>query len=590
MDMQVNKKGLELLFQFFNTTKQIEPVIPQKVQKPIFIETKIKQTFDRATPESVGISSNDVAEFFQRLNKDDELDMHGAIIIKNGKIIGEGTFGAYKKNIWHITHSECKSITGLAIGLLVDDKLIKLDDRIIDILNEESNGISKLSHRSIKVEDLLTMRSGVSFAELGAAVETEWIENFFESTPSLDVGKKFNYNSMNSYILSAIVKKVSGENMTELLKKRIFTPLGIENFFWEKSPEKIEKGGWGLYILPEDLAKIGQLVLNKGSWNGKQLISEKWILDSTKKQVDTSEKMGKYNYGYQIWVGEKNNTFLFNGMFGQNLIGDFEKNLLVVVNAGNDSMFQESPVFNYYDEIFNSKSMKKNELPKNKKAYAKLIKTLINIKKQPQIAKKTVLEKMMFIKKKESFFNKQKGIIWELDSKKMGTISVLPFCVQVIQNNYTKGMEELWIEEIDKKKYLVIKETDEIYKIPFNFDKYEYTNISFHGEVYQLGISSRIAQNENGCTVLILHLAFLEIANTREIKIIFINEKKIKIEFTESPGKKIIQKSIESMKDILKKKPFLNSLDGPITDDFISFFVDNLIAPKVMAIKKDPKI
>lgn len=590
MDIQINRKAIAMLFQFFNTTKTFEPIIEPKAQKPNFVEKKILQPFERSIPEKMGISSEDIAEFYHKLNEDDELNMHGVIIVKNGKIISEGMFGAYKKNIWHITHSECKSITGLAIGLLIDDKLLKLDDKIIDIFEEESNPISKISHRSIKVKDLLTMRSGISFAEFGAAVEEKWIEKYFDSPPSLDVGKKFNYNSLNSYILSAIVKKISGENMTEFLEKRIFNPLGIENIFWEKSLEGIEKGGWGLYILPEDLCKIGQLYLNKGMWNGKQLISKNWILDSTKVHVKTSDEMGKYSYGYQTWVGENNNIFLFNGMFGQNLIGDFEKNLLVVVNAGNDDLFQQSSFFNYYDKIFKDKKLTNEELPKNNKAYRKLNKMLIKIKEQPQTGRKTALEKLIVLKKRNKFLKQQQGIVWKTESKKMGIISVLPFFVQVIQNNYTKGMEEFWFDLTNKKNYLVIKETDETYRIPFQFNKYEYTRISFHEEEHQVGISSTMGQNENGYWVVSLQLAFLEIANTREIKIIFKGEKKIEIEFSERPGKEVIKKVIKVIKENFKKKPILNTLDIPMTEEVASFFVDSLLEPRITAIKKDSTI
>jgi CubicO group peptidase (beta-lactamase class C family) len=587
MDLQVNRKAISLFMQIFNSKSEMKPLIEEKGGKPFFKESEIKQAFERVYPEEVGFPSEKIIEFYEKIKNDDELNMHNVMIIKDGKIISEISFEGYKQNIWHITHSECKSITGLAIGMLVDDKKINLDERIVDIFAEECNPLSKISHRSIKVKDLLTMRSGVSFGEMGAIVETKWIEKYFESPPGLDTGKKFFYNSMNSYMLSAIVKKKSGKNMMEFLKERMFDPLGIENIYWEKSPEGIEKGGWGLYIIPEDLAKIGQLVLNKGLWNKKRIISKKWIEEYTKSHAKTPNVIGEFDYGYHVWVREHSNTFLFNGMFGQNMIGNFDSNILVLLNAGNDDVFQSSSIFKYYDEVFNEYKNKK-EIEFNKRANKQLNEIKKELSTYPKIKKRTVVEQLIFERKRKKFFDQIIGSRWDVNQTITNTTSILPFFVQAVQNNFTKGISEFWFEKVNQKNIFAIREVDEIYKIPFSFDEYEYIELVFHGEAQRIAVSSHAALNENGSPVLTLKLSFLEIASTRIIKLIFEKDNKISMELKENPGKDLIVKAIRSTKEQLIKKPILNSFNIPLTDELISFLIETVTNPKVKAIKKDP--
>ena len=183
--------------------------------------------------------------------------------------------------------------------MLIDEGKLSLNDKIVDIFADRLNKLNKFTHRNITVRHLLTMTSGIVFNVAGSVTENNWVKCFFESFLVSEPGKHFNYNSMNTYMLSAIVKTVSGHGLCEYLRPRLFEPLGIRNFYWEKCPMGIEKGGWGMYILPEDMLKIGQLLLNGGVWNGKRLISQEWIDAATSAQAAAPKSIGDFNYGYQ---------------------------------------------------------------------------------------------------------------------------------------------------------------------------------------------------------------------------------------------------------------------------------------------------
>ena len=143
------------------------------------------------------------------------------------------------------------------------------------------NAFSKIFRPVITVENLLTMTSGVTFNESGIVSGNDWLGSFLNASVNGKPGTEFQYNSLNTYVLSAIVTKRTGETLTEYLTPRLFGPLGITKYYWETCPKGITKGGWGLFLCAEDMAKLGQLYLQRGKWNGQQLVSEYWIEIST---------------------------------------------------------------------------------------------------------------------------------------------------------------------------------------------------------------------------------------------------------------------------------------------------------------------
>ncbi len=582
MDLQTNAKIVALIMQYLDPSKPIDKAIQTEDIKPSFKEGKIKQAFERATPEEVGISSDLINTFITQAKNDKTLNMHGISIIKNEKMIAEVEFGSYKKNIWHITNSECKSIISLAIGILVDEGRLAVDDRLIDILAEESTTLSKITHRGITIRHLLTMTTGVNFNEAGALVEEEWTKKYFEASLAYESGKKFTYNSLNTYMLAVIITKITGKSVTEFLNEKLFKVMGIENYYWEKSPEGIEKGGWGLYIIAEDIGKIGQLVLNKGLWNGVQLISEKWINEATKTQVITPESHGKYDYGYQIWTRRDKNIFLFNGMFGQNVLGNFDNDSLIITNGGNSELFQQSNFFKYYEKAFVQGEIWHIAREKDKKAYKRLKETIKGVKEVSAKIKKTRAE----VKKQEALFEEINNIEWIPEINKAGMLSIFPFTAQIEQNNYTKGMSSFQFIKKNGVKTLIVKETDEKYEIPLELGKTRYTRIVFHKEEQIVAVSSRVKCNEDDAMVLLIRLSFLEIANERLLKVVFDDENNITVKFLERPGKEYIKQGVGELKNVIRLNTILNVIGSPRSEEYINYKIDSIFEPIVKAQKK----
>ena len=341
-------------------------------QKPDFpFDAVYEQAFVRATPESQGISSDLFAALLRELDASKDTDMHHFMALCHGKVICECNFAPYPKGMWHITHSMCKSITGMAIGMLIEEGKLKLNENIYDIFSDHMNAFSKIFRPVITVENLLTMTSGVTFNESGIVSGNDWLGSFLNASVNGKPGTEFQYNSLNTYVLSAIVTKRTGETLTEYLTPRLFGPLGITKYYWETCPKGITKGGWGLFICPEDMAKLGQLYLNHGIWHEKQIIPADWIRESTTKQVDSIE--GTYGYGYQIWMENRLNSFEFNGMLGQNVIVYPDLDMVIVTCAGNNELFQNNVMLDLIRDAFPQEyQASEYALPENPAEYHKL--------------------------------------------------------------------------------------------------------------------------------------------------------------------------------------------------------------------------
>ena len=586
MDLKTYRKALALLYHVFDQKTSTEPRIVTHSQKPLFDDSKpVLQPFMRISPESKGISSDYIAGFLEALQNDTTLDLHNIMILCDGAVITEGSFGAYNKNLWHITHSECKSITALAIGMLIDEGKLCLDDRITKIFEKRASVLSQITHKNLTIRHLLTMTSGIQFNEAGAVTEDDWVKCFFESSIRSEPGKQFSYNSMNTYILSAIVKQISGQGLMEYLRKRLWEPLGITEIFWECCPKGIEKGGWGLYIRPEDIAKIGQLVMQKGKWNDRQLVSEGWITQATTTKITTPASMGDYNYGYQIWTGREQNSFLFNGMFGQNLLGYPDTGLLIVSNAGNNELFQQSSFFNIVHKFFYSDFRSRDSLPDNHAAYKRLQMIQNNLGRISPPKKANWLSNL--------FDGGNRKVITELctlcdgktyiaDEAVSATVGLLPVLAQVIQNNYTKGLKSIGFECKSGIFYLIVEEADNCFRLPVGFETPEYADLTFHGEPYKVGISGKFTTNEDDITVLKVRISFLEIANTRFLKIFFYQDKII-TKWSESPGKEYITEALAALMSEVKSHPVVDTLVSKADNDFVLYKISKTLEPKVTA-------
>lgn len=580
-------------------------------QKPDFpFDAVYEQAFVRATPESQGISSNLFAALLRELDASKDTEMHHFMALRHGKVICECNFAPYPKGMWHITHSMCKSITGMAIGMLIEEEKLKLDENIYDIFPDHINAFSKIFRPVITVENLLTMTSGVTFNESGIVSGNDWLGSFLNASVNGKPGTEFQYNSLNTYVLSAIVTKRTGETLTEYLTPRLFGPLGITKYYWETCPKGITKGGWGLFLCAEDMAKLGQLYLQRGKWNGQQLVSEYWIEISTARHLKTQN--GTYGYGYQLWMEQRPGSFEYNGMLGQNVIIYPDMDMVLVTNAGNKEMFQDCIMLNIIRKYFPVNYHPADVLPENPLSYS-LLKRLCgelengeNNNRSTSLRgrwKRNVVSRRKHSDKKysyrisaavdrpsdhHSFMRAVSGRTYVMEQQNIG---IAPLFVQVFHNNMTDGISEISFTYDAGNFWISFTEGEVIHKLPVGFGKAADGCVDLHGEHYLVATLGEFARDENDIPVLKLEVTFIEECVKRKAHIFFHEDNGIEIRWNETPGKKMILAGLSSITEELSGNFLYNSLlgDHNITTELLHRLMEQTIEPAVRGYLKRPE-
>ena len=580
-------------------------------QKPDFpFDAVYEQAFVRATPESQGISSDLFAALLRELDASKDTDMHHFMALRHGKVICECNFAPYPKGMWHITHSMCKSITGMAIGMLIEEEKLKLDENIYDIFPDHINAFSKIFRPVITVENLLTMTSGVTFNESGIVSGNDWLGSFLNASVNGKPGTEFQYNSLNTYVLSAIVTKRTGETLTEYLTPRLFGPLGITKYYWETCPKGITKGGWGLFLCAEDMAKLGQLYLQKGKWNGQQLVSEYWIEISTARHLKTQNDT--YGYGYQLWMEQRPGSFEYNGMLGQNVIIYPDMDMVLVTNAGNKEMFQDCIMLNIIRKYFPVNYHPADVLPENPLSYS-LLKRLCgelengeNNNRSTSLRggwKRNVVSRRKHSDKKysyrisaavdrpsdhHSFMRAVSGRTYVMEQQNIG---IAPLFVQVFHNNMTDGISEISFTYDAGNFWISFTEGEVIHKLPVGFGRAADGCVDLHGEHYLVATLGEFARDENDIPVLKLEITFIEECVKRKVHIFFHEDNGIEIRWNETPGKKMILAGLSSITEELSGNFLYNSLlgDHNITTELLHRLMEQTIEPAVRGYLKRPE-
>ena len=580
-------------------------------QKPDFpFDAVYEQAFVRATPENQGISSDLFTALLRELDASKDTEMHHFMALRHGKVICECNFAPYPKGMWHITHSMCKSITGMAIGMLIEEEKLKLDENIYDIFPDHINAFSKIFRPVITVENLLTMTSGVTFNESGIVSGNDWLGSFLNASVNGKPGTEFQYNSLNTYVLSAIVTKRTGETLTEYLTPRLFGPLGITKYYWETCPKGITKGGWGLFLCAEDMAKLGQLYLQRGKWNGQQLVSEYWIEISTARHLKTQNDT--YGYGYQLWMEQRPGSFEYNGMLGQNVIIYPDMDMVLVPNAGNKEMFQDCIMLNIIRKYFPVNYHPADVLPENPLSYS-LLKRLCgelengeNNNRSTSLRrgwKRNVVSRRKHSDKKysyrisaavdrpsdhHSFMRAVSGRTYVMEQQNIG---IAPLFVQVFHNNMTDGISEISFTYDAGNFYVSFTEGEVIHKLPVGFGRAADGCVDLHGEHYLVATLGEFARDENDIPVLKLEVTFIEECVKRKAHIFFHEDNGIEIRWNETPGKKMILAGLSSITEELSGNFLYNSLlgDHNITTELLHRLMEQTIEPVVRGYLKKPE-
>lgn len=274
----------------------------------------------RKSPESQGIDSVGIRAFLKAV-KDSGLEWHSFMLVRHGNVVAEGWWKPFDASYKHTLYSLSKSFTSSAIGFLVNEGKISVNDSVLKFFPEEAPQNPSENLKAMKIKHLLTMNTGHDVDTMPALRDNptqSWMKTFLAQPVVHEPSTHFLYNTGATYMLGAIVKKVTGQLLETYLKPRLFDPLGIVDYDWEKSPEGLNTAGYGLRISTESIAKFGQLYLQKGKWQGKQLLPESWIEEATSKQTTSQcgDNDWSQGYGYQFWRC-KPGFYRGDGAYGQ---------------------------------------------------------------------------------------------------------------------------------------------------------------------------------------------------------------------------------------------------------------------------------
>jgi CubicO group peptidase (beta-lactamase class C family) len=367
-------------------------------------ETQLK----RSSPEAEGISSSAVLGFIQAVEQQTShpLDaVHGFILLRHGNVAAEGWWTPYGPGFPHTLYSLSKSFTSTGIGLAVAEGLLTVDDPVLTFFPDDAPATPSDHLKAMRVRHLLSMNTGHkedtteqvfqsrhqhnlvglearhkanTSGHVSGDEDDNWPRVFLSLPVEYPPGSWFVYNTAATYMLSAIITKLTGESLLDYLRPRLFNPLGIENPVWETGPRGVSIGGTGLHVKTEDIARFGQLYLQKGMLDGRRILTEGWIADATKATSDNSNTQTNpdwtVGYGYQFWRC-RHNCYRGDGAFGQYCIIMPEQDAVLAIVGGVRDM--QAVLDKVWDHLL--PAMQPEALPADPQAYGDLHDTLAGL-------------------------------------------------------------------------------------------------------------------------------------------------------------------------------------------------------------------
>jgi beta-lactamase family protein len=300
----------------------------------------------RSTPEAQGVHSEGILEFLRAI-EGTKHEFHSFMMLRHGQVVAEGWWSPYRAELNHMLYSLSKSFTSSSVGLAIAEKQLTVEDPVISFFPDKLPREVSTNLRALKIKHLLTMSVGhAQDSTPSITKEDDWVKTFLSLPIANPPGTAFLYNSGATYMLSAIVQKVTGQKVIDFLKPRLFEPLGIQDMTWETCPRGINTGGWGLSVRTEALAKFGQMYLQKGAWHGRQVLPTAWVEEATSFKIQQPgadlEKLKRESdwhqgYCYQFWRC-RHNAFRGDGAFGQYTIVMPEQDVVIAITSESPNM------------------------------------------------------------------------------------------------------------------------------------------------------------------------------------------------------------------------------------------------------------
>ncbi len=297
----------------------------------------------RSTPEAQGIPSSAVLAFVEAAEKNVDA-LHSLMVLRHGQVVAEGWWEPYRRDDPHVLFSLSKSFTSTGVGLAIAEGRLSLDDTVLSFFPEDAPAEPSDNLKAMRVRDLLAMSTGHHAEDIEKfsfdQTDVPLTRAFLALPVAHKPGTHFVYNTPASYMLSAIVQKATGSTLVDYLRPRLFEPLGIRNPKWDASPQGVSLGGFGLSVTTEDIARFGQLYLQRGEWNGQRLLPAEWVAAATARQTSNGSNPKSdwdQGYGYQFWRC-RHGLYRGDGAFGQFCIVMPEQDAVVAITSGTRDM------------------------------------------------------------------------------------------------------------------------------------------------------------------------------------------------------------------------------------------------------------
>jgi len=561
--------------------------------KPVFPQQELQAPFLSSTPQKEGITNLQVKAFFETVKTSDGINLHGVKVIKNGKSIVDMTYNPYEKAIWNTTHSLSKTVVALAVGMAIQEGYFSVHDSVYEIIKGKSNFFTGNMIRRLTVQHLLTMTSGVNFREAGIIATNNWSDAFLSAEFLFPPGTAFQYNSMNTYMLAKILFMTTGKTLMEYLTPRLFAPLGLTNIAWEKGPEGFEKAGWGMYMPLDAMAKLGQFVLQRGSWliGGKmvQLVAKEWMDDML--YPHEQETGHREAYGYQIWIEPNQRYYCFSGLFGQTIYINPKHHLVVAVTAGNNDIFSNEQFIQLIEQKFCTEEKKMTQ--QTDLSDEALAAYLAEQKycHYPQLSFLLENQPTTFFEKVQQFFSSKKQVqekrideyvpstilntVYTFDNNCIG---ILPVIIQMMNDNFAQGLERVSFYQNANQLFLSWQEAGIKLDIPLGLYEPQKMKININNELFLIATSVDFATDEDDNFVIKASICFLETSSERTLKFFFMNKTNtLKIECDECPSVSYLTSTVLSQFGNSDLQNFLGKDSG-----YLNFLITRLANPQIM--------
>ncbi|MVM31233.1 serine hydrolase [Spirosoma sp. HMF4905] len=492
--------------------------------EPAFVPVELP----RSTPEQQGIASSSIRKFLDAANSSGQ-EFHSLMIVRHGHIVAEGWWAPYSSEHRQQLYSVSKSFTSTAIGFAVSEGLLSVDDPIVKFFPEAVPAEISDNLASLRVKHLLSMSVGHAKDSIlileASPPGVTWEKTFLSLPVVFTPGTQFMYNSGASYMLSSIVKRVTGQTAQNYLTSRLYKPLAITDSTWTENFEGINMGASHLRMRTENLAKFGQLYLQKGKWNGKQVLNADWIAAASSKQIvnGKNDSSWGYGYGYQFWLNPPGG-FRADGAFGQYIMVLPEQDAVVVITS--ESIATKTTMQLVWDGLV--PAMTNTPLPKNPTESNQLLAELKGLKYDPPLLE-THSTNASRISGKEFLLDKN-----EFNAKSVSFKFVGNKCIFTLKEDgkpdiiITNGLNH-WIREGNKK--------------PLPHSLFSLRRIDFDSIV----AASATWQNDN---TLLLTWRFIETVHTDSLSCTFDTDR-LTIKFLFSVAR--LQKKSDDRPDITGK-------------------------------------